>query len=98
MFEEDDAIKYIKSNCGNTVKQLQDDDILFIIDCIWDYYESNGLLDIDPDATDETDIPGLLSYVRKAVDKDGEITVDNDTLSEIILKEIAYEKSVEEDF
>lgn len=97
MFDEDQAIDYIRK--GFPAADLNEDDILFVIDCIWDFYDENGMLEITDTGEDaETDIESLLTYVKKAVRKDGQISLDYETLRQIIIKELEYEKSVEEDF
>lgn len=48
MFDEDNAIAFIRAQIGNEISSLYDDDeILNVIDIIWDFYESNGMLEID---------------------------------------------------
>lgn len=48
MFDEDDAIAFIRTQVGEEISSLYDDDeILNVIDIIWDFYESNGMLEID---------------------------------------------------
>ena len=52
-FDENKAIDFINSRLeGKTYPQ---DEILNIIDMIWDYYESNGLLEIDDEDDDDED-------------------------------------------
>lgn len=48
IFDEDNAIAFIRAQIGNEISSLYDDDeILNVIDIIWDFYESNGMLEID---------------------------------------------------
>ena len=53
--------------------RYDDDEILNIIDMIWDYYEDNGLLEIstsnDSDNINGTEIQPLMDYVNKNVVK-----------------------------
>ena len=52
-------------------KLYVDDEILNIIDIIWDWYEDNGLLDIDTEADDEdVNTNALIKHVRKMLSKD----------------------------
>ena len=44
-FDEDDAVKFIRAELPQDVSlKYDDDEILCIIDIIWDYYEKKGLL------------------------------------------------------
>ena len=96
-YDEDNAIKFIKAFIPEeSSEKFSDDDILFVIDCIWDYYEDNGFLDISADADDETlDIDLLVDYVYKAILKDGEIKASKDEIKIIINAELQYDESIE---
>ena len=48
-FDETKAIEFIKSRLPENAPNYDDDEILNIIDMIFDYYEDNGLLDINAD-------------------------------------------------
>lgn len=96
-YDEDNAIKFIKAFISEeSSEKFSDDDILFVIDCIWDYYEDNGFLDISAEADDETlNIDLLVDYVYKAILKDGEIKASKDEIKIIINAELQYEESIE---
>ena len=48
-YDEDKAIEFVRNYLQEDRRnKYSDDDILFIIDCMWDYYEDNGLLDLSP--------------------------------------------------
>ena len=52
LYDEDDAVKYIRNYLPQELKsKFKNDDILYILDLIYDYYESNGLL--SEDASDD---------------------------------------------
>lgn len=62
MYDENQAIKYINEELEKTLSvTYPDDDLLNVIDIMWDYYEENGLLDLDSD--DELDIDHLIEAV-----------------------------------
>lgn len=96
MYDENEAIKYIKA----VLKQSEgvsysDDDILNIIDIIWDYYEQNGLLDLDND--DELDYDHLLDSVKHLLKKDKGNKVKEEHVETIVKAELDYEDSLEDD-
>lgn len=100
-YEEDDAIKFIRTALPEEVSErYDDDDILYIIDIIWDWYEKNGYLKIDAGVTDEKelDVTKLTAYVAKEIKKDGEIEMDPADIDLIVKGELEYEESIEDIF
>lgn len=99
-FDENKAVRIINENLvANGRSPYPDDEILNIIDMIWDYYEENGLLDIDPDDDSEDDtvsLDELLDYVTRMLKKDRDAKVDASDLSLIINAELDYEDSLDQ--
>ncbi len=98
-YDEDMAIRFIRNNVGEEVSnQYSDDEILYVIDIIWDYYERKGLTKLNPKGTENEilDEADLLNYVRKELSNDGEILMDPDDLEKIINAELDYEESLED--
>lgn len=95
-FDETEAIKFIKNNISTTV---EDDDILNIIDIIWDYYEDNGFLDINVDDTtidsDEAVVNDLIRHAQKINQKDKQSTLSDQIVEEIVRAEIKYENTLD---
>lgn len=98
-FDEDKAIEYIRQQLSDEIMDLFDDDeILNVIDIIWDYYEDNGLLDIDMDDDEEDEgcdaiVNHVISMLKK--DKDAKIRIEH--VEDIVKAELDYEKSLEDD-
>lgn len=96
-FDETLAIKYINkvlSEQGRTT--YPDDEILNVIDMIWDYYEENGMLDPDLDDEDDEDIEqDLNDYVCRMLAKDRASVINPDDVTAIVAAEIAYEDSLD---
>lgn len=100
-YDEDDAIRFIRATLPEDVNAKYDDDeILFIIDTIWDWYEKNGYLDIDANVADEeeTDLDALTAFVKKEVARDGEILMDPADIEIIVKGEVQYEESIEDTY
>ncbi|MBQ2398761.1 MAG: hypothetical protein II308_01670 [Muribaculaceae bacterium] len=95
-YDEDAAVKFIKAFLPEEcAEKFSDDDILFIMDCMWDFYEDNGYLEITADDTEEDlDIDKIVDYVNKAIIKDGEIKATKEELKIIINAELQYEESI----
>ncbi len=97
-YDEEQAVKFIRSFIpGNISDKYTDDEILLVIDIIWDYYESKGLLEVsaDADEEDETDVEALSAYVGKELKKDGEVVMDGSDINQIVKGELAYEKTLD---
>lgn len=98
-FDEERAIAYIRKNVGEQVSdQYSDDEILYIIDIIWDYYERKGFLSLNKNVTDKEllDEEELVNYVKKELKNDGTILMDPKDIDLIVNAELDYEESLEE--
>ena len=99
IFDEDKALEFIRETVGSKVSdKYSDDEILFIIDTIWDYYENNGFLSLDMDETEEEilDSDDLINYVKKEVANDDELMMDPSDIGNIVKAELEYEESLED--
>lgn len=98
MYDENEALKYIRKNVELSISSAYDDDeLLNVIDMIWDYYEANGMLDIDDDDDDpDTDelLDELVTYATRMLRRDKESKLDPVHLRDIISAELAYEDSI----
>lgn len=97
-YDEQDALNFIRQYIPAEIRdKYSDDEILFIIDTIWDYYESKGMLEISAELTDEEelDVKALADYVRKEIKKDGEIMMDPADIDYIVKGELAYEQTLD---
>lgn len=100
-FDEDKAITFIRHFVGESISsQYTDDDILYIIDIIWDYYEKNGFLSLNSDLTEDEllDPDSLIKYVKKEIATDKEILMDPKDVEQIVKGELEYEESIEDIF
>lgn len=98
-FEEDEAVKFIRKALPENINsRISDDDILYVIDCIWDWYERNGYLAITADVTDEEEIKvdELVEFVKKELRRAKESPLVPDDVEPIVKAELQYEESIEE--
>lgn len=93
-FDEQEAIKYIQQATG---LKYDDDQLLNVIDIIWDWYEDHGMLDISFDDDDdiEVDADALSAHVAKMLRKDRGAIITADDVPAIVNAELAYEKTLE---
>lgn len=97
-FDESEAVGFINNGLkGSGIVPYPSDEILNIIDMIWDYYELNGLLDIDADEdVVETElVEEVTDYVSRMVHKDRGCKVLPEHIRWIVEYEMDYESSLE---
>ena len=98
-YDDQEAVKYIRNYIPQELKELvTDDDIIYFVDLIYDFYESRGFFD---DAEDEGveeeaefDDEELLDYVVKNARKDEIGQFDKDQIRFIVQGELAYSESI----
>lgn len=92
------SVAFIRNYIPQELKELlSDDDIIYFVDLIYDFYESRGLLgdeDADEDAVVEFDEEELLDYVVKNAMKDGVGKFDRDQIRFVVQGEMAYSESI----
>ena len=74
--------------------KFSDDDITYITDVIYDYFESQGMLDPDLEEDPEIDIDDLLDYIMKNSKRDGFEFVREEVLF-VVESEFDYEESLD---
>lgn len=98
-YDEEQAVKFIRKLLpADKQDRYTDDEILYVIDIMYDWYEKNGYLSLDSDVTDEEeeDLNAMTAYVRKEIAKDGEVEMDPDDIGLIVKGELEYEESLED--
>lgn len=96
-YDELTAIKAMRAALpADASGKYDDDELLNIVDMIWDYYEQNGMLDIDVDEDDESDtlLQDLVDYATRMLKKDKGATIDLSHLPAMIQAELDYEESL----
>ncbi len=98
IYDEQEAVDFIKSHISDTLgKRCDDDTILEIIDIIFDYYEDNGLLELDIDDDEaDGDVDAIIMYAKKLIGKDNRLGLSDGEIAEIVKAEIDYELSLDD--
>ncbi|MDE6825590.1 MAG: hypothetical protein K2J18_02375 [Paramuribaculum sp.] len=101
-FDENKCIDYINNRLAEVGRAPYDDDeILNIVDMVYDYYDSRGLLDIDDDGEDSPERTALesdiVAYVQTMLKRDKRSVVRPDDVEIIVAADLDYEESLEED-
>lgn len=100
-FDEDRAVEFIRAELPEEIRNTySDDEILYVVDCIWDYYEKKGLLSFDNIDADEEllDTSDLVSFVKKEINKIEEVEIEPKHIEPIVKAEIKYEESLDDIF
>ena len=65
-YDEQSSINYIRHSTGDLLAAYDDDQILNIIDMVWDWQDANGFLDIDAGAdAPEINVADVVAYCRR---------------------------------
>lgn len=98
LYDENKAVEYINNALIDSGKSAYpEDEILNVIDMIWDYYEENGLLEIDAnfEADEDEDISSeLCDYIARMLKKDRQALIKSEDIATIVDAEIEYEDSL----
>lgn len=95
-YDEDEAVKFIKNYIPQEIKEkYTNDDINYIIDIVYDFYESKGLMEeSDNSAIVEIDEDEMVAYVQKQTLKDKIKMFSADDITQIVQGELAYCESI----
>lgn len=89
-YDDDEAIKFIRNGLTPDLKaKLSDDDITYIIDLIYEFYENKGFMDDDKDDEVEINEDELIEYVAGNAKKNG-IKLSVDEIESIVQGELDY--------
>ncbi len=96
-FDESKAIEFINRRLSEQGRTPYDDDeVLNVIDMIWDYYEENGLLDVESDPEEDPDDveSEVVDYVVRMLRKDKNANVAPEDVPLMVSAEMEYEDSI----
>ena len=96
-FDENMAVKAMRAVLSESDSAIcNDDELLNVIDIIWDWYDDNGLLDIDAEADDEdVNTEALTAHVRKMISKDKLSPIRPDMIEALVAAGLQYEQSLD---
>lgn len=96
-YDEEDAVKFIQNYLPQEVKgKYTNDEINYIIDIVYDYYDEKGFMDDDTDEALVVDIDEdeIIAYVLKNTKKDKINDFSSEDIAFIIQGELAYCDSI----
>ncbi|MDR0537602.1 MAG: hypothetical protein LBH04_06125 [Tannerellaceae bacterium] len=88
MYDEDDSVKFIQNYLPQKLKnRFTDDDIIYILDLVDDFYEAN---DIDPMEEDEVEEEKMIAHIIVNAKKDGVGEFTPEEIAWVLNGEVAY--------
>ena len=97
LYDDTEAVSFIKNYLPDNIKsKFSDDDISYIIDLIYDFYDSKGFMEEGDDDDKDIDIneDELISYVVKSALSDGIGKYDAEDVSFVVQGELEYCDSI----
>lgn len=88
VYDEEEAVKFIRKN--NPGLSLSDDEINYIIDLMYDYYESRGFLDEKSEEEVEIADDELIEYAVANTRKDGIYKLSEEDITTVVQGELDY--------
>ena len=96
-YDEDDAVKFIQNYLPQEMKEkYTNDEINYIIDIVYDFYDEKGFMseDTDEESVVNIDEDEIVAYVLKYTKKDKVNNFAEDEIAFIIQGELAYCDSI----
>jgi hypothetical protein len=95
VFDEDEAVKYILKNLPSEYKnKISSDDVDYVLDVMYEYYESNGFIEEDSAEEANIDEEEMFNFIMKTIKKEKEVNISEEELQLIIDGEFEYGKSI----
>jgi hypothetical protein len=95
IFDEDDAVKFIQKFIPAEYKnKISEDDIDYVLDVMYEYYEKNDLIEEDSTEEAQIDEEDMFVFIMKCIKKDKVVTLSEDELQIILDGEFEYGKSI----
>lgn len=98
-FDENEAIEFIRNYIPTNIKnKYSDNDILLLMDTMYDFYDEDEDNDDQYDETpvnNEAYINRIVNYVKKSIRKDPDNAIEMDDVKHLVLGEIEYENTLD---
>ncbi len=95
VYDDDDAVKFILANLSDDLKaKFNEDDINYVLDVLYEYYDSNGYLDEESEEEVVIDEEEIFNFVKKEAKKDKMTQFSDEDLKDILDGEFEYCRSI----
>lgn len=90
-YDEEDSLRFIQEHLPEEMKdEFSDDEINYIVDLIYEFYEDKGFLDASEESEIEIDEDELLDYIFENARKDNVREFIDEQIEAIVAGELAY--------
>ncbi|MDR1679318.1 MAG: hypothetical protein LBR81_06010 [Prevotellaceae bacterium] len=93
-FDDVEAVKFIQKFVQKDNKKFTDEDIEYILDVIFDYCDSQGLIKEDSAEEAEIDEAAMLDFIMKTIKKEQIVKLTEEDVELILEGEFEYGKSI----
>lgn len=95
-YDDEDAVKYIRKNLDTTIAgKLTDDDIYYVVDLIYDFYESKGFMSEEDENAEITIADDeIIEYAVSMAKKDSLCKLTPEQIEAVIEGELSYCESI----
>ena len=93
LYDDDEAVRFIQNYLPQDLKgKFSNDDILYILDLVYEYYETNGLFDDEDDDDKEIEIDEdeVVEYVIKNLKREKIGRFEPEEVTFIVQGEMEY--------
>jgi uncharacterized protein YpuA (DUF1002 family) len=90
-YDEEDSLRFIQEHLPEEMKdEFSDDEINYIVDLIYEFYEDKGFLGASEESEIEIDEDELLDYIFENARKDNVREFTDEQIEAIVAGELAY--------
>ncbi len=90
-YDEDESVRFIQNHLPEEMKgEFSTDEVNYIVDLIYEFYEEKGFLEENDDTEVEIDEDELLDFVLKNARKDDVREYTDEEIEAIVAGELAY--------
>lgn len=90
-YDEDESVRFIQNHLPEEMKgEFSTDEVNYIVDLIYEFYEEKGFLEENDDTEVEIDEDELLDFVLKNARKDDVRKYTDEEIEAIVAGELAY--------
>ena len=90
-YDEDESLKFIQKHLPEDMQdEFTDDEINYIVDLVYEFYEEKGFLDESDESDIEIDEDELLKYIFENAREDGIREYTDEQIEAIVAGELAY--------
>lgn len=93
VFDDDQAVAFIRPRLPQEIQEkYSDNDIIYVGDIVYDYYEKKGFFDENNNDEVDLDVDDLIAFVSKCLKEDSEAEFAEEDIEFLVRGELDYEE------